>query len=249
MTPANDDELQALRRRAYGPNADIHLESRALQRLRELEGAVRVQEPAPPVDSSEAAPAPAPPVSVEGETPSTAQHTLRPPLRVRRPSPMIVLGVAVVAAILTVALVLVQRVHTDPLQVGATQITRLSTDPAYTIPTYYFGTAFGRDLEARGFQEFYGLRVVVTVGSIEGNGSTDACVNIYPAADITNPNSSGYSGQVLIGCAAGAFPAIVQFRVDAAGLPPELRSAFPQPVPLQFVYDNVHDEVVVFTEK
>lgn len=41
------DELQILRLRAYGPSADIHTDSTAQQRLRELEGLVRVPAPLP----------------------------------------------------------------------------------------------------------------------------------------------------------------------------------------------------------
>ncbi len=250
MTTTDDEELQALRRRAYGPDADIHLEARALHRLRELESSTREQDQVAAADGSQTDFAPDDQVvAVQDETGSAVLHQARQPQLLRRSTVLIALGVAVVASILAVALVVIQRVQADPLQVGATQVTRLSADPTYTIPTYYFGSAFGRDLEARGFEEFYGLRVVVTIGSIYGNQSNDACVNIYPSVDITNPNSSGFSGQVLVGCTAGTFPAIVQFRVDAAGLPADLRSAFPESAGLQFVYDRANDEVVVFTEK
>ena len=248
MTLANDDELRALRRRAYGPDADIHLEPHALERLRELEGVVREQHPVTSTDSSEPGPAPlARSVPIEDETERPAQEGLRPLSRVRRSSLLIVLGVAVVSTILAGALVLVQLSQTDPLQVGTKQIARLSVDHAYKISPFFFGTTFSRDLQAQGFQEFNGLRTVVTVGY--GGGSNDACLNIYPSAVATDPKASSFAGQLRVGCATGMFPAVVQFRVDAAGLPAGLRSAFPKSAALQFVYDSAHNEVVVFAEK
>lgn len=248
MTLANDDELQALRRRAYGPNTDIHLDPHALERLRELEGVVREQHPVSSADSSGSGRAPVEqPLPIEDETEPSAKESLRPMMRVRRSSLLIVLGVAVVSTILAGALVLVQLSQTDPLQVGTKQIARLSVDPAFKISPFFFGTTFSRDLQAQGFQEFNGLRTVVTVGY--GGGSNDACLNIYPSAVATDPKASSFAGQLRVGCAAGMFPAIVQFRVDAAGLPADLRSAFPKSAALQFVYDSAHNEVVVFAEK
>jgi hypothetical protein len=248
MTLANDDELRALRRRAYGPDADIHLEPHALERLRELEGVVREQHPVTSADSSEPGPAPiARCVPIEDETVRSAQEGLRPLSRVRRSSLLIVLGVVVVSSILAGALILVQSAQTDPLQVGAKQIARLSVDPNYKISSFFFGTAFGRDLQAQGFKEFNGLRTVVTVGY--GGGSNDVCLNIYPSAVTPDPNASSFAGQLRVGCAAGIFPAVIQFRVDAAGLPADLRSAFPKSAALQFVYDRAQNEVVVFAEK
>jgi hypothetical protein len=248
MTLGNEDELRALRRRAYGPDADIHLDPQAIERLRELEGGVREPEPVRSADSSEPAPAAVEqPVPIKDETERSATDLLRPRLRVRRTTLLIALGVAAVATILTVVLVVVQRSQTDPLQLGSKQIARLSLDPAYKVSQYFYGTAFGRDLEAQGFQEFHGLRAVVTVGY--GSVSNDACLSVYPSSIDTSVKATSFSGQLIVSCAAGGFPPIVQFRVDAAGLPTDFRSAFPDSAAVQFAYDRVHNQVVVSSDK
>jgi len=258
MTPANEDELHSLRRRAYGPDADIHLDPQAIERLRELEGGAlgggalgggaREPEPGTLTDNSEPAPTPAEPrLPIKDDAERSATDSVRPRMRVRRNAMRIALGVAAMATMLAVVLVVVQRSQTDPLQFGAKQITRLSVDPAYKVSQYFYGSAFGRDLEAQGFQEFHGLRAVVTVGY--GSVSNDACLSIYPSSIDTSVKASSFSGQLIVSCAAGGFPPIVQFRVDAAGLPTDFRSAFPGSAALQLVYDRVHNQVVVSSDK
>ncbi len=258
MAPANEDELHSLRRRAYGPDADIHLDHQAIERLRELEGGAlgggalgggaREPEPGTLTDNSEPAPTPAEPrLPIKDDAERSATDSVRPRMRVRRNAMRIALGVAAMATMLAVVLVVVQRSQTDPLQFGAKQITRLSVDPAYKVSQYFYGSAFGRDLEAQGFQEFHGLRAVVTVGY--GSVSNDACLSIYPSSIDTSVKASSFSGQLIVSCAAGGFPPIVQFRVDAAGLPTDFRSAFPGSAALQLVYDRVHNQVVVSSDK
>lgn len=263
MTPANEDELHSLRRRAYGPDADIHLDPQAIERLRELEGGALEggvrdggaleggapePEPGTLTDNSEPAPEPAEPrLPINDDAERSATDSIRPRLRVRRNAMLIALGVAAMATTLAVVLVVVERSQTDPLQFGAKQITRLSVDPTYKVSQYFYGSAFGRDLEAQGFQEFHGLRAVVTVGY--GSVSNDACLSIYPSSIDTSLKASSFSGQLIVSCAAGGFPPIVQFRVDAAGLPTDFRSAFPGSAALQLVYDRVHNQVVVSSDK
>jgi hypothetical protein len=251
MVTANDDELQALRQRAYGPNADIHLDQRAIQRLRELEDGIRAYEPVAPAESPVATAEGLEPHSRPVEQAVPIEHAprrsvmewLRPLWSVRRSNVLIVLGVIAVGAFFAVALIVVQRVQTDPLQVGAIQVARLSVDSAYNLPAFFVGANSTQDSKVEGFQEFHGLRTVFVPDP--GNGD---CLQVYPSTDITNPKANTFSGQLFQGCAAGAFPAIVQLKVDATGLPSDLRSAFPNSAALQFVYDRVHNEVVVFTD-
>jgi hypothetical protein len=160
---------------------------------------------------------------------------------------LIALGLAVASIIFAGALVLNQRPQVDPLQAGAREVVRLSVDPSYKVSSYFFGSEFGRDLQAQAFKEFDGLRAVVTVGY--GGGSNDACLNLYPSAVTVDPKASSFAGRLRIGCASGNFPPRIQFRADAAGLPADLRSAFPKSAALQFVYDSATNEVVVFAEK
>ncbi|MBC7761478.1 MAG: hypothetical protein H7201_06705 [Candidatus Saccharibacteria bacterium] len=268
MTPANDEELQVLRKRAYGPNADIHRDPGAFERLRELEGAVRGSVPLVDAGDFEAGSTPAEQAGVrsaeeagvtsteqagtasapvENETALPAKKRLRPLSRVGRFRLSIALGLAVASIIFAGALVLNQRPQIDPLQAGAREVVRLSVDPSYKVSSYFFGSEFGRDLQAQAFTEFDGLRAVVTVGY--GGGSNDACLNLYPSAVTVDPKASSFAGRLRIGCASGNFPPRIQFRADAAGLPADLRSAFPKSAALQFVYDSATNEVVVFAEK
>jgi hypothetical protein len=244
LTDEHTEELNALRKRAYGPDADIHQDPEALRRLRELEGAAAKREPEPvaiePARESTPEPAQTPVESpalniADAEHPSE-QWVRRLP-RFRRSTVLIAIAVAVIAAIIAAALVLVQRVQTDPLQVGANQVARLTVDAEYKIPRFFYS-------DRQAFTAFYGLRVVVT-----GGGTVDRCLNIYADADILDPNASSFTGGALKGgCAAGQFPAMTQFRVDALSLPDELQAAFPNSDALQFVYDEANNEVVIFAE-
>lgn len=257
MTGVNDDELRSLRARAYGPGADIHRDPRALQRLRELEGSVARRQP----DHSDARVEPvsapvahrarvdaetehvAPEVEVEVEHP--AYKSFRPLSRVRRSSWLIALATTLIVAVVAAALVLVQRVQIDPLQVGATQVARLSLDATYDIPGFFAGFATaGRDVQA--FQEFHGIRAVVTTGEVFVSGSDDDCLSVYSAAIVTNSDLNSFGGRILVGCAAGPFPAMTQVRSDDQEFPDQLQSAFPGSTAFQFVYDPANNEVVVF---
>ena len=249
-------ELAALRRRAYGPNADIQFDPSALERLRELEEAIRPQPPArrdpEPVLADEQQVPQQPRVTEEAEREPHeilrrlrvyALLGLRRLARIRRSTVLIVLGVAVTATVVIVALVLVERVQPDPLQVGAEQVARLSIDPSFEAPFLFGGS---EDRSAPAFQEFYGLRPVVSEGALIGGVSGDDCLNIISSADLEKATANSFSGLWMSGCGAGGFPAIIQFRADMQEAPEELDSAFPNSAGLQFVYDSAHDEVVVF---
>jgi hypothetical protein len=274
MREADDDELRELRRRAYGPDADIHTDHSALDRLRELEGAgserpahidvdANHEAPASPLPARDEVPvdaeppdAPASDASVEGESPARSalrrlarltRAAARRVSRLRRSTVLIMLGLAVVAALISTALVLVQRVQVDPLQSGAKQVARLSIDPAYEAPAFF---QYGIDSSTvLGFAEFHGLRALVTPGGVFGHGSDSDCLVLYSSADLEGSDSTSFSGLLVGGCAAGGFPPMTQFLVDAQGLPAELTTAFPTATALQFVYDSANQEIVVFASQ
>lgn len=252
-------ELEALRRRAYGRHADIHLDPQAVNRLRELEGDSR-----PPLDSdvptdneivstevaiAEVAETVDDSRIVEVVAPTTRRKWPRELLtylsRIRRSTALIALGALVAVVLGVIALILVQRVQTDPLQVGAEQVARLSIDASYEIPQFFGYVGSASSVE--GFQEFYGLRTVAVYGSESWfyNGGTGDCMTIFDDA-IMEPDSNSFNGLLLGGCAAGGFPATAQITVAAEGLPDELRSAFPDSAAFQFVLDVKNHEVVVF---
>ncbi|MGV8880645.1 MAG: hypothetical protein ACOH19_00670 [Rhodoglobus sp.] len=260
MTDENRDEFEVLRRRAYGPHPDIHLDPQALARLRELENSRRPLNPAPRGDhervSSEPPRAAVVEVIVDEPDPgenderarinwSWARELFTSLLKVRRSTALIILSAAVVVILAMTALTLVQRVQADPLQVGAEQIARLSVDSSYEIPQILALSAEGNETQA--FQDFYGLRTVAgfgTAGWFFSTGTGD-CLSVISAADV-HPDESFSDGLLTSGCAAGGFPAATQFEIDAHGVPEELRSAFPDSSAFQFVLDADNREIVVF---
>ncbi len=252
-----DQELQALRRRAYGPDADIHLDPSALERLRELEDASRPRPPArkdpEPVVLAEQESPQAPRVAEDVERdPHHVWRQLRPYVllgmrrlaRIRRSTVLIVLGLAVTTTVVIAALVLVERVQEDPLQLGAQQVARLSPDSSFDIPRLFVGPE-GED-SAQGFQEFHGVRPIISRDSAFGGTNGDDCLLVLSSRDLEGATDTSFAGPVISGCGAAAFPALVQFRSDWQGLSDELELAFPDSAALQFVYDSANDEVVVF---
>lgn len=249
----NDDELTALRRRAYGRDADIHLDPESLDRLRELEDA-RVEpvivEPVVVDEAPFVEVEPSEPELEEEASPRTSRFI--PWLKgLRRSTKLIALGTVLVAATLITVLVLVQRVQVDPLQVGATQVARLNVDPSYEAPVIFTGTeADAEDVgEVHGYSTFYGMRVITGTRSFFAMpGVPGACMNMFVDANVT-PTTDAFDGPLFSGCAAGAFPATIQFTTDLDALPRELIEAFPDSTGFQFVYDVENAQIVVFADR
>ena len=250
MTPASDDELRELRRRAYGRDPDIHLDPDALKRLHELERSQVVVEPPVSDDVVEIV---EPPVEPE-PVPPPEPEPRRPPAWVlaflgwltglRRSTVFMAIGALLIAAGILTALTLVQRVQTDPLQVGAVQVARLGADPGYELPEFFAGS----ESEARAYQGFLGLRPLSMPSGFFAYGSADStCIAIF-SEDATTMTANSFEGPIFTACGAGKFPAMLQFTSDMDDLPEELQSAFPDSTGLQFVYDAENDEVVVFAD-
>lgn len=270
----DQDEFVALRRRAYGRDADIHLDPVSLARLDELENARAAladeRESAGGVDADPVGPVSVIPVSVAPAEPTPEEPAATPwwveagqrvgPLavrlgrrlrRLRRSTVLIALGAALIAATLVTALIVVQRVQTDPLQVGAVQVARLAVDGGYESPFPPSLGPDGSDLEIRGYQAFHGLRATTGPSFVFAPGGRDAnsaCLTIYVEATLQVQNN-GYSGAFFSSCSAGDFPAMLQFSLDSPELPAELAEAYPDARGVQFVYDPVNDEVVVFADR
>ncbi|MDH6180128.1 hypothetical protein M2152_000310 [Microbacteriaceae bacterium SG_E_30_P1] len=254
MTDAEERELEALMRRAYGPGADIERDPQALQRLRDLQearrpsvtiepGAVEVLDAGAsvPVISVSAQPEPEP----EPEADPWWERVVERVSRLRRSTVLIALGALALAAVLVVALVLVQRVQTDPLQTGATQVARLAVDEGFEIPSILRSGPNG-DVPAYAFEVFHGLRSVVSTGGIFASGTPSDCLVVLYESDARQPDSTSFSGPLLGECAAGGFPASVQFVAGADSFGEELVEAYPDETAFLFVYDSDNNEVVVF---
>ncbi|MES1170119.1 MAG: hypothetical protein ABUL47_05470, partial [Leifsonia sp.] len=169
--------------------------------------------------------------------------------KLRRSTVVIVLAAVAFVVVVAVSVTLVQRVQSDPLETGASQIARLEPDPGYRIPNI-FGGPGGGDQNVQAFEKFHGLRVIVSVDRESTTSpSTTDCLSIYVEAEITDPSSTSFSGQFFRGCGAGAFPAIDQFDPQSQDLPAGIRDALAPWRGLQFVYDKRDDEVVVFASE
>lgn len=246
---ATAEELESLRARAYGPEADIHDDPAAMQRLHELEQWSRQ---ASSVDEGAAESPPLDDAAAMGSTDDTViddgggaasdspvdeakepSHS-RVSKRVQVVWALSLVLVAAIAATVTSALVAVVPVTTAT---GARQIATLLPQEDYEWPEVFFGA----DADGLAF-EYLGMRVL---GSNLGYFTTGSgeCLTVFDETKLDEENGS-FDGQMYSGCAAGTFPATVQFVVDDS-LPEELRAEFAPGTALQFVLDG--DRVGVFT--
>ena len=137
----------------------------------------------------------------------------------------------------------IQGVHANPQNAGAAQVASLRPDSGWDVPEFF---AFGGDLnDARGFEEFYGLRVVVIAGD-SGLPAYDECMWVMTSADAEASTGNSFEGPVFQGCAAGSFPPVVTFGVTSE-FPEQLRRAFPDGTAVQFMLDDAGGDVVVFS--
>lgn len=265
MTQVTDGELQELRRRAYGPRPDIDDDPAALARLRQLEA-----EQAPRIASApsadRAAPAADPDLGLvraatesdvelllESDPPPARESAVRVALvalarrirRLRRSTVLIALVAALAVTAFLVVLTVVQRVQVDPLQTGATQVARLQPDPDFRLPSFFFGISTEGEAGVTSFDEFHGFRAVVSDDLISDGA---ICILVFSAADVADPQSEIFDGNLFSACSAGDFPAMVQFTTDGDSMPVELTSALPDSDAVQFVYDEQNGEVVVFAD-
>jgi len=152
MDAAARAELEALRRRAFGPDADIHDDPAALERLIELEDLARPAVPNVPAEATPAASEPPRDLVSAAATPHVASPPLEARHRLRVLRGTIVAGAAAAAAIVT-ALVLAQPTA-GPMPAATPASTAdepryvFTADPHYeTLTTIRLEGAFGGYIE------------------------------------------------------------------------------------------------------
>ncbi|MDQ1076309.1 MULTISPECIES: hypothetical protein [Microbacterium] len=242
MSTDEEAELAQLRHRAYSPSADIASDPDAVRRLVELEARAaadeRVPEPAPAAPDE---PVGAPEDEIPDAIPELSRFTLP---RLRRSTVIMLGAAALVVATLATLLVVVQRVQTDPLQAGATQIARLAPDPTFEVPS---SLTTGITGNVTAFEEFEGFRVISQPSYFDAEGAA-RCMTVWQPELLDRAGGGGFSydGEFfLTTCGAGSFPANMTMLLREE-TPERAQTDFPAGTALQFVYDATNNEIVVF---
>ena len=247
-------ELQALRERAYGPDADILRDPVAYDRLHELEEQLRTEQRGPERSGDVAdPPSPDAPAAASTQDPESASAaaassddrasesggraawsplTRVPPLA-RAFWLVSVLAVATLAASVTWGLASIPVISEGS---GARQIAALEPDPSTTAPS--FGST---DTPPVGFQ-FAGYTLITAINSNDGVDSE--CLVVFRTEDVDD--ESGFpNGPTYYGCGAGAFPPTASVQIHA-GSPAAALERFGDGAALQFVLEG--DRVGVFVD-
>lgn len=236
------DELRMLRARAYGPEADIHDDAAALDRLRELEErafiadesvapAVETAEPTIVAVETERGPEQASdepdadePEPASAERPSGWRRFVPATRRGWVTAAVACLAVAVVVTA-SITTVVVRRVQADPRTIAT-----LPVDPSIDLDDAFGGFSDATQASVA-YTDFYGLTPIV----IPGWGQTPGrCLVLTPTSGLDTA-VNGWSSVGGMNCEAGAFPSDVQFVVsDDYGVPAEFRDHFPDGTALRF---------------
>lgn len=245
------DELERLRARAYGPDADLADDPVAWDRLRELEEQVRSAPLAPP-------PAPAP-VPLEGPVASAGPEVEddddddggadEPPrrrgvtVRSRRGVWAWAVSLAAVTALASAATALGVSFVPVAGAAGAVQVGTLTPDPGADIPAV-FGQRTGSE---RAFQDYFGVTAYVALARTDATDTRNPCLYLLDSDEVGRDDGRAPGGNFVYGgCGAGVFPATVEFVV-AEGMPTAFVERFPIGTSVQFVYDG--ENVGVFSDR
>lgn len=266
MDTAADEELRALRARAYGPTADIAQDHKAIQRLQELEAlrttttieSASVVTSVPTTNATTSTELPAPSDALDDERgEENTLETFVPPdrsaatqalaERTHRRRKMLwiasVVASSALAASITYALTWMSPVSASS---GAPQIDTLQPSVATAVPVGWFGA----DENSNTF-DFYGLTLFTGENNYARTDLPNAeCLYVVetdqvPAEVDFDATSWGFQGEMYTGCKLGVFPAAVEIPLGDK-VPDELSAHFPSGRALQFVLDG--DRVGVFLD-
>ncbi|MDF2047525.1 hypothetical protein P2P98_15265 [Microbacterium sp. Kw_RZR3] len=242
MDADHGSELERLRARAYGPNADIGGDPAAVARLRELEDLERMRtaplEAETEADPDGVADVPrADPEPEETEPEETEPTPRRPILRSRRRVWVAALAVAGIVALTSAATAAGVSFTAVDRTSGIAQTDTLTADPDAELGSAGY---LGLDPEqTRGFADYYGLTVFSGVAQIDSEGNQAECLialNTTEVRDADSPRSAP-RGTRFGGCGAGPFPASVEFIVTSS-FPEPFRARYPVGTAMQFVLDD-----------
>lgn len=246
-------ELERLRARAYGPQADITDDLDAVERLRELEelersSLVRPSSPEPPlappdaeiiapVADDETAGEDAEEDADAGTTPAR-----RPLLRSRRRVWVAAVGIAAALAVTSAATAAGVSFTAVDRTSGIAQTDALTADPDAELGTAGY---LGFDpSQTRGYADYYGLTVFQGRTQIDSEGNDAECLVVLDTENLRDGEGGRAGTGVRTGaCGAGPFPASVEFIVTTS-FPEAFRARYPVGSAVQFVLDG--DDVGVF---
>ncbi|PVE79421.1 hypothetical protein [Microbacterium testaceum] len=243
------DELERLRARAYGPDADLADDPVAWDRLRELEEQVRFAAIAPPP-----APASVPPAGPVASTDPEIEddddvgadeppRRRRLPVRSRRGVWAWAVSLAAVTALASAATALGVSFVPVAGAAVAPQVGTLTPDPGADIPAV-FGQRTGSE---RAFQDYFGVTAYVALARTDSTDTRNPCLYLLDSGEVGRDDGRAPGGNFVYGgCGAGVFPATVEFVV-AEGMPPAFVERFPIGTSVQFVYDG--ENVGVFSDR
>ena len=244
-------ELQRLRARAYGPDADLADDPAAWARLRDLEEAERrgrADATPPPVEESAPAPADDEAQDIDadrGDDAVTDRPSRRPVLRRARTLWLWAGSLAVVAAVASAASIAATTFVPVARTAGVAQVDALRPDP--TVATDVVRSMGFGSSPVSGYADFYGLTAFAGSTEIDSAGNRADCLLLMDTADIgaTGDDTSFRGGFRYGACGAGAFPATVEFVVTPE-LPEAFRQRFPVGSSVQFVREG--ERVGVFSD-
>ncbi|MFB8385947.1 hypothetical protein ACFC3F_02285 [Microbacterium sp. NPDC055910] len=249
MDETTREELRMLRARAYGREADIDVDPSAQHRLEELERLARPTQRRTDtdehVDTTDPSREDAPvvevvPAAAESSLPSAPGDDIPP--RPSLPRRTLALWIASVVVALLVGVAATVGVSGISALGGGSvrQVATLHAIDDFDWPEFVGVAGTG----SAGYDDFYGLTPLRPRGGYFAGGVEQECLLVVFTEDIET-GAEYPQGGMFSGCGTGAFPATLQFPVDA-GLPDELRERFPEGSALQFVLDG--DRVVVFSD-
>ena len=241
-------ELQALRARAYGPDADLDRDPAAVARLQELEDLerlARVEAAVRPPVTPPTAPDAAPLVVDDDDVESGEPPARRPVVRRARTLWLWAGSLAAVAAVASAASIAATTFVPVARTAGVAQVDTLRADPsADDSPVRSMG------FDSSGvsvYADFHGLTAYAGTTQVDSSGTRAECLilidtSTIPASGDITASQIGYR---YGGCGAGAFPATIEFVVTP-DLPDAFRARFPVGSSLQFVRNG--DHVGVFSD-
>lgn len=245
-------ELEGLRARAYGPDADLSADPSALGRLQELEDLERRSRVVAAVETPPVEP-PAAPAGVpllddadDGDTDGPEAPAVRGPIVRRARTLWLWAGsLAAVAAVASAASIAATTFVPVARTAGVAQVDTLQVDPSADA-----GAVRSMGFDSSGvsvYTDFHGLTAYTGMTQVDSAGTRAECLVLMDTSTIPAPGDSDVSqvGFRYGGCGAGAFPATIEFVVTP-DLPDAFRARFPVGSSVQFVRDG--DRVGVFSD-